>query len=712
MSAQTRKDTLLANLKVQPPDTNRVLLLNKLFIEEYGNNLPLAIKYEQEALDLARELNFKKGISWATNNIGAGYLQLGNFKKAFEYHTRLYDMVVADKDSTGINAALNNLGAEHFNMGNFTRAVSYYEESLKLNIARKDRLAIQNALNNIGSCLQEQGKYPESLQYYFLALEMADESEENATAMTLGNIGNVFLYQNRDSIAMAYFTRALALYHKNGDKMGMITILGNFGEAYSWKKDYAQAEMYFNQGRVLCDSIGYLSKSVDFLWKEAEARLMQGNYDGVLDDYLTAEKIYEEGSSLSRLAYIKERIGRYYILRKDYRTALKYLNEGNKLAKSLQASDMELINLKGMSVCYEEIQDYANAFKAQKRYYSLNDSLYSEQKSLVIAELQHKYETQKGEKEISKLKLRYAQTELSLARSEQNSYILWGGITILVLLALFLGSMVRQKSKSNRVMALLNREIEAQKDLVEKQNAQIREINHQLEVKVEERTQDLRLANQELDVFLYESAHALRRPLTTTRGLIGLLENENNPDNRISLSEKVEFTLERMDRMLHKLIMVNENNRKVLDVHPLNFKNVIEAEVRAFADFPDINWQITIDPEASLQTDFFRFSGMLQNVLENSVAFRKPGGKTLISIEVKARKEGADLIIRDNGIGINAKVLDKMMEMFQRGTELSQGNGLGLFVARKFVLKLQGEMKILSEENQFTQVEVSLPNLS
>ena len=67
--------------------------------------------------------------------------------------------------------------------------------------------------------------------------------------------------------------------------------------------------------------------------------------------------------------------------------------------------------------------------------------------------------------------------------------------------------------------------------------------------------------------------------------------------------------------------------------------------------------------------------------------------------------------ITDNGTGIDAEYHDKIFDMFFRGTELSKGTGLGLYIVKKAVEKLQGKIEIQSEKRKGTTFTVYLPDL-
>ena len=73
---------------------------------------------------------------------------------------------------------------------------------------------------------------------------------------------------------------------------------------------------------------------------------------------------------------------------------------------------------------------------------------------------------------------------------------------------------------------------------------------------------------------------------------------------------------------------------------------------------------------------------------------------------------GQNIKIEDNGIGIPEKEKAKVFNMFYRANEQSKGSGLGLYIVKETVEKLEGTITLKSEEGQGTTFEIYLPNLA
>jgi signal transduction histidine kinase len=113
----------------------------------------------------------------------------------------------------------------------------------------------------------------------------------------------------------------------------------------------------------------------------------------------------------------------------------------------------------------------------------------------------------------------------------------------------------------------------------------------------------------------------------------------------------------------------------------------------------------------SFQSDDDVISLIIENLVENAIIFRKKDSLEThqITIEVFEKENSIHLIVKDNGVGINAELHDQIYDMFFRGSDQSQGTGLGLYLVKMAVDKLNGSISIESEPDEFTEFTIQLP---
>lgn len=266
------------------------------------------------------------------------------------------------------------------------------------------------------------------------------------------------------------------------------------------------------------------------------------------------------------------------------------------------------------------------------------------------------------------------------------------------------------------VLTLVNNELGRQRiykdlrkvkeDVVQK-NQQITSINQALESTVQKRTQGLIAANEELDTFLYESSHALRRPLVRIIGLMNILKSNISEEEHERFMGLIDYTAVNMDTMLKDLIVVSDVYQ-----HAIKHETIeIEAEIDRILDRMEVNRQsikVEINSNLNLETDSELLEIMLQKVIDNALFFKREDAGHQVTIRAFAEAGQNIIEIEDNGMGIDPAAQPDLFKMFSRGTEKSRGSGLGLFIVRKIIDRLEGKVDIVSQLGSFTRIRMEL----
>ena len=263
------------------------------------------------------------------------------------------------------------------------------------------------------------------------------------------------------------------------------------------------------------------------------------------------------------------------------------------------------------------------------------------------------------------------------------------------------------------VSFILTRKFQKQKNQLAKANTEVKRVNERLEELVSERTAQLQETNQELDTFLYKSSHDLRRPLTTIVGLSNIASMTLKGD-AFELFEHAADTARNMDRMLRKLINVNEINNPS-KYSPIDFSTQVQKTIDGFQDLIKDR---KIDIKSVVQADIGYHSYpdlieiILQNLIENALFFSsvdKANRRPLVRVNITQQNGHISINLEDNGCGIDPSVKDKIWNMFFVGHEKSTGNGLGLYITRKAARTLNGEVNCQQNAAGHTVFEVRLP---
>jgi PAS domain S-box-containing protein len=217
----------------------------------------------------------------------------------------------------------------------------------------------------------------------------------------------------------------------------------------------------------------------------------------------------------------------------------------------------------------------------------------------------------------------------------------------------------------------------------------------------------LELKNAELDTLFYKASHDLKSPVTTLSGLVHLLEMENP-------SLKDSDTFIHLATTVNRLKVQNESLLQLTRIH--DWKPGIQATLLrqlvtdTIMKIPDVAADIRLtDLDVIINTDANMLSIAIQSIVENGLQYRKNTTKSKILIDYVKMQAREKITISDNGVGIPGDELEHIFNMFYKASEKSHGSGMGLYIARKAVEKLNGEIVATSTKGEGSSFSIFLP---
>ena len=224
--------------------------------------------------------------------------------------------------------------------------------------------------------------------------------------------------------------------------------------------------------------------------------------------------------------------------------------------------------------------------------------------------------------------------------------------------------------------------------------------------------------NKELDSFIYSISHSLRGPVSTTMGLLNLAEYENLHENNTSkhLHTLMRSCMQKLDVTLGQMLEYSRNARLDIEIQEVNFIAILEKCFESLSYMPDaskIHKEIHYITKEPFYSDTFRLEVIFNSILSNAIKYLDlKKEKPSITVQIICSAESASLTFEDNGIGIPDKYLHNIYDMFFRASEKSDGAGLGLYITKEFIEKLNGRIDISSKESEGTTVVITLPNMN
>ncbi|HEV8512385.1 MAG TPA: HAMP domain-containing sensor histidine kinase [Cyclobacteriaceae bacterium] len=250
--------------------------------------------------------------------------------------------------------------------------------------------------------------------------------------------------------------------------------------------------------------------------------------------------------------------------------------------------------------------------------------------------------------------------------------------------------------------------------LIDQRNKQLREIKEQ-SVLLKSHYDEVDKLNNELDNFLYSTAHDLRSPLASLSGLVRLMKMENKQDDFKPYLDMMQGSIERQEGFISQI--VNYSKNKKLDIHPelIDLKELTEnifQDNEFIAEGVHIQKFVYYKNDAPFYSDRGRVQIVFNNLISNGIRYAD-SNKTdqFIQVKIHTTKTEAHIEYTDNGVGIAPEHVDKIFNMFYRANLQSKGSGLGLFILKEAVIKLNGNVTVESQEQKGTTFVITLKNL-
>jgi PAS domain S-box-containing protein len=231
---------------------------------------------------------------------------------------------------------------------------------------------------------------------------------------------------------------------------------------------------------------------------------------------------------------------------------------------------------------------------------------------------------------------------------------------------------------------------------------------------LKEQNQELTKINSELDRFVYSASHDLRAPLMSVKGLLNMIKVDPEKSNTNQYLQLIETSVDKLDHFITEIIHYSRNSRMEIIPKAIDFKSIVEESIQSlkYMDQADqVESVINIHSKQDFYSDAGRLLIIFNNIISNSVRYRDKWKESFVRIDITTDKDRAIIRISDNGIGIADEFKDKIFKMFFRATADSKGSGLGLYIVKSTVEKLDGTIHLSSKLGEGTSFEIEIPNL-
>jgi signal transduction histidine kinase len=227
--------------------------------------------------------------------------------------------------------------------------------------------------------------------------------------------------------------------------------------------------------------------------------------------------------------------------------------------------------------------------------------------------------------------------------------------------------------------------------------------------------QELKTANYELDRFVYSTSHDLRAPLNSMLGLIEIAQDDTADELMLEYLKMLKGNAKKLDDFICDILDYSRNSRMKVDNEQINFSELLNDVTQNLKFMGDtsriVDFKIDITGDTSIYSDKNRLVTILNNLISNAIRyqnFRIPN--PFVNIKIDSSNIETRIIIQDNGVGIPKEFHPKIFDMFYRVSHESVGSGLGLYIVKEAINKLNGHIEVQSEIGQGTTFSIKIPN--
>lgn len=228
---------------------------------------------------------------------------------------------------------------------------------------------------------------------------------------------------------------------------------------------------------------------------------------------------------------------------------------------------------------------------------------------------------------------------------------------------------------------------------------------------------DLKETIEDLETFIYKTAHDLRSPVAASRGLINLSILEiNNSESVSTYLNLIDKQCETLDRILSKLLDITKVRHGNDIYYLIDFDELIDKIISdLIKNNPNhrINFIKDIRFIGKFYCDRHLLSILIENILDNAIKYQNDSHRDpFVRIKIKnSNNDGVEIKFEDNGIGIPFEHQNNIFKMFYRATNKGGGSGLGLYTAKQCVKKLKGMIIVDSDAKSGSTFTVVIPGL-
>lgn len=339
----------------------------------------------------------------------------------------------------------------------------YAEEALALSQKLKYQKGIANAYREISRYYWSQTEYTKSMNYTLLAQEEYKKlGDSKGVSWSYGSIGLSYSQANNYEKAIEYQKKALELNTEIKNKLGIARDLNNLGYTYELMKDFFSARDYYTKALSMRIEIGDSTEMILPLLNVGSVNLTLKNYPLAKEYLFKSLKLAEKFRNNNMIAVINQNLGSIRVEEGDYKKATEHFTYALKIAQKIGDKKRKEGVYEALRNMERSRKNFESAYTYSERLQEIRDTLYTQQQTMKMAEMEARADREKQEQ------------TLQLLEKDKRIQILWmniliAGLALVVSVFILTYSLQRYRERKNREFFSL------QVDLLTGQNKELAE---------------------------------------------------------------------------------------------------------------------------------------------------------------------------------------------------------------------------------------------
>lgn len=634
------------------------------------------------------------------------------------------------------SVAVRLLGGVHLYLGHYDSALLCSREAYRLSLEVGDSTLISSALNNIGFTYFHFGRYPEALEFLLRALNMKlAVGQQYGLGQTFNNLGLVYYKLHDLEQARYYYTEALRVSEASNDYNIRLYAHNNLGFAYLVQQQYRQAEVHFRHALNASTHTENLNWTATTYNGLAQTHLGLGRLDSAQVYFERAMEIRQSIADRRGISETYYGYSKLALARGEYDKALALLRRSQSLARESFMRERRLENLGLFTEIYTGRRTYDSALFYQSRYQALRDSMFNLSQIRSLTDIRLKIQEEENQR-----RLAMKDDQLRAKNVQTNFLIGLMALSILCLLLVYilfrtqkrLSRGLRRKHEEvkrqheeiehqREALISANQELEIAKAVIEENNRNLSSYNVQLQNMVDTRnrelrmaTQELKLVNQELDNFIYKSAHDIKGPLVRLIGVCHVALADVEDEKARDYFKMMYDTARHLNNIFESLRTINDINTidTLTEVIPMRcFLEDAVAKFKGTSGFDQMQFFFEVESDLLIPSDPYFLEIICHNIVDNAIRFRRNDTASPHFLRIRAFRSDAycQVCFIDNGIGVAEEQVSQLFRMFSMGALEHKTVGMGLYMVKQCLNRLGGYIKLASNADGYTEFQVGIP---